>query len=163
MIACVTAQSRFVQLVISAQLIGQIQRLWSGPWGKTLADNRVNQVCLFLSATSITRDAHGLYRLLATWGGEGIYWRHAGIGNTLGDRLRSLGLPTIVVAQLDLTVPTKPLVFPGIANAFVGTALRLTDIGSDIFYFAPVSPAGIERLIQPGDRDYPQHSDIPQK
>lgn len=130
--------------------------------GRTLANNRVNQVCLFLSAISITRDVHGLHRLLATWGGEGIYWGHADIGNTLGNRLRSLGLPTIVVTQLDLTVPTKVLVFPGIANAFVGAALRLTNVDGDIFYFAPVPPSGIERLIQPGDPDYPQHPDLPQ-
>lgn len=129
---------------------------------KTLDTNRVNQVCFFLSATSITRDARGLYQLLATWGGEGIYWKHADTGNILGDKLRSLGLPTIIVAQLDLTVPAKLLVFPGIANAFVGAALGLTDVGGDIFYFAPVPPTGIERLVQPGDPGFPQHPDLPQ-
>lgn len=116
--------------------------------GKTLTRNRVDQVCLFLSATTIIRDADGLDRLLNTWGGEGIYWRYADSDSHLREKLRSLGHPTIVVAQLDLTVPPRLLVFPGLANAFVGAVLGLADVGGDILYSAPVSATYIERLIQ---------------
>lgn len=116
--------------------------------GKALSSDRLGQVCFFLSTTTIIRDATGLHLLLSTWGGEGLYRQHAHSDNPLRDKLRSLGHPTIVVAQLDFTVPTKLLVFPSLANAFVGKTLGLTDVGGDIFYSAPIPPTHIERLIQ---------------
>jgi hypothetical protein len=116
--------------------------------GKTLTSNRLDQICLFLSTTTIARDADGLHLLLNTWGGEGIYWQHAHSDNPLRDKLRSLGRPIIVVAQLDLTVLPRLRVFPGLANAFVGAALGLADVGGDILYSAPIPAAHIERLIR---------------
>ena len=36
-----------------------------------------DQVCLVPSTAVFRYDAHGIDRLLATWGGEAIYWEHA--------------------------------------------------------------------------------------
>lgn len=130
--------------------------------GKTLSDNRVSKVLLFLSAASFTHDAHGLNPLLTNWGGEGIYWQHIHRDNPLRTKLRSFGTPTIVVATLNLTTADKVLIFPGVIHALVGTALGLSSIGGSIHYYAPVPPAHIERLIQPGDPNYPQHPGLPQ-
>jgi hypothetical protein len=130
--------------------------------GRTLDDNRVDKVCLYLSATTPIRDAHGLRLLLTNWGGEGIYWQHVHNDNPLHTKLRSFGTPTIVVANLDLTAADRVLIFPGVVHALVGTALGLSDIGASIHYYAPIPPTHIERLIQPGDPDYPQHPILPQ-
>ena len=129
--------------------------------GRTLSGNRVNKVLLFLSAASFTHDARGLRPLLTNWGGEGIYWQHIHHDNPLRTKLRSFGTPTIVVATLDLTAADKVLVFPGVTHALVGTALGLSTIGGSVHYYAPIPPAHIERLIQPGDPDYP-HTALPQ-
>ena len=130
--------------------------------GRTTASGRRDKVCLFLSRRSITYQAHGLYTLMSTWGGEGIYWAHLDHDNALGAKLRTLGVPTIVVTQLDLATPSNIHVFPGLAHAFTGTALDLPDVGGSIHYFSPVPATNIETIIQPGDPDYPLHEDIPQ-
>jgi hypothetical protein len=131
--------------------------------GVVLTDNHVGQVCLFLSKTTLTEDAGGLNLLLSTWGGEAIYWPHIHTENPMNAKLRSIGIPSIVVALLDLSTSPTTTAFPGIANAFVGASLGLSRLAVDVFYRAPIPLAHIERIIHPGDVDYPQHQDLPQE
>jgi len=129
----------------------------------TLGKGRADKICFFLPLRQASERAYGFHTLLATWGGEGIYWAHAGEDTDLRGRLRALGSPAIVVAQLDLTVaPMELTVYPGLAHVFTGITLGLPDVGASISYFAPVPANFIEDLIQPGHVLYPSHEDIPQ-
>ncbi|OXM59300.1 hypothetical protein [Amycolatopsis vastitatis] len=128
-----------------------------------LVDNRVGQICFFPSKTTLTEDAGGLNLLLAAWGGEAIYMPHVHTDNPMNTKLRSMGIPSIVVAQLDLRSSPTTKVFPGLANAFVAAALGLTSLTVDVIHRAPVPPSHIERIFHPGDTDYPPHQDLPQE
>jgi hypothetical protein len=70
----------------------------------------------------------------------------------------TIGIPSVVVALLDLSTSPTMTAFPGIANAFVGVSLGLSRLAVDVFYRAPIPPAHIERIIHPGDGDYPPTS-----
>ncbi|WP_037305761.1 hypothetical protein [Amycolatopsis orientalis] len=130
--------------------------------GMALTSNRVGQICLFLSKTTLTEDAEGLNLLLAAWGGEAIYMPHVHTDNPINTKLRSIGIPSIVVALLDLRASPTTTAFPGVANVFIGASLGLSSLTVDVFYRAPIAPAHIERIIHPGDVEYPQHQGLPQ-
>lgn len=126
--------------------------------------SRTGRICLFLSRAPLLHRPHGFHRLLSTWGGESLYWSHADNDNALRTRLRSLGQPTIIVTDLDLSVAAdKHTIWPGSAPAFVGSALGLHDVGANINYFAPITPDHIAGFIRPGDPGYPTHSGLPQR
>jgi len=121
---------------------------------------RENQVCLILSKSMFLHNRHGCDPLLQTWGGEGIYMSYK--AERLLDRLKGLGKPTVVVALLDLGGRGSPhYVFPALHKVFVGAALRLSDVGADVFYKAPVPPEHIERILQPGEPNYESLGDLP--
>jgi hypothetical protein len=106
---------------------------------------REGQVCLVLSRRVFERDPEGCRPLLTTWGGEGLYMSSAAA--SLRERLKDLGVPTAVVALLSLgeRVPDHSI-YPSLHKVFVGSFLRLEDVGADVFYWAPVPPERIESL-----------------
>ena len=76
--------------------------------------------------------------------------------------ITTLGKPTVVIALLDLGGRGSPhMVFPALHKVFVGAALRLSDVGADVFYKALVPPEHIERILQPGEPDYESLGDLP--
>ena len=122
---------------------------------------RVGKVCLFLSHTAFDLHPGGLAPLMETWGGEGIYMRHVFSDNPTHTRLQTLGTPSVVVVHVDLSAADRARVCPGLAHSFVGAALGLSDIGSTIHFYGSIPAEDIQRIIQPGDRDYPAHPRLP--
>lgn len=124
---------------------------------------RENQVCLILSKSVFLHRRHGCEPLLKTWGGEGVY-RYLKAPSLLAN-LKGLSKPTVVVALLDLGGRSSPHgVFPSLHKVFVGTALRLSDVGADVFYKAPVlpeHPEHVERILQPGEPEFELLGDLP--
>ena len=127
----------------------------------TFGHHRVDAISMIIGETAFDNHAPQLHRLLATWGGEGIYIRHEGTRGSLYNTLRKLGRPTIVVAHIDLAAVGRPRVWPGIAKVFVGAALELFDPNAQMTCSAAIPPSGIERLIHPGDPDYDRYSELP--
>lgn len=125
---------------------------------KFQASIRKGRVCLILSRHTLDEEANGLWRLLAQWGGEGIYWTQ---GEEFERQLQDFGRPTIVVAGLDLSDPDSGhLIFPGLLHAFVGTVLNLEKRGAEVHYREPVPPEAILDVWQPGSIDYDQHESL---
>lgn len=118
------------------------------------------QVCLILSRQIFDGSPRGCAPLLSIWGGEAIYFpleeRHR-------QRLRSLGRPSIVVAALDFSVEPadRHKCYPSLANCMVGIRLGFNDLGSDVFYRAPVPQENIEAIWHPGDAAYDRHRQLP--
>jgi len=126
--------------------------------------NREHQVCFIASRATLDRDrGTGVERLLSTWGGEVIYFP---LGPKHGRRLKTLGVPSLVVAQLDIAAPPRaPLhhhFTPPLGRAFVGARLSL-QCGADVFYRAPVPQQNILAILQPGDAEYDRHRYLPQQ
>ena len=129
----------------------------TSPRWKQRVEYTQNQVCLVLSRV-ILDDAHGVDPLLSTWGGEAIYFP---LDKKHGERLRSMGRPSIVVANLDLSVPGDHDIRPQLGSCLVGLRLTLNRGGSDVHYKAPVPPENIEAIWHPGDPDYDRHGELP--
>jgi hypothetical protein len=127
----------------------------------TYGQRRVGTVCMIIGRSAFENHAHQLRRLLATWGGEGIYIGHENGQGPLYSRLRKLGRPTIVIAHVDLAAAGRPRVWPGIAKVFVGAALDLVDPNAQVTCSVAIPPAAIERLVLPGDREYDRYSELP--
>jgi hypothetical protein len=127
----------------------------------TYGRHRVGTVCMIIGKSAFENHAHQLRRLLATWGGEGIYIGHENGQGPLYSRLRKLGRPTIVIAHVDLAVAGRSRVWPGIAKVFVGAALELVDPNAQVTCSVAIPPAAIERLVQPGDPEYDRYSELP--
>ena len=74
---------------------------------------------------------------------------------SLQDRLKSLGLPSIVTALIDVGGKgSKHRFYPSLHKAFIGAALGLSDFSADVFYFDRIGPSQIENVLRPGDREY---------
>lgn len=118
------------------------------------------QVCFISSKQMFDRSPSNCEPLLSTWGGEAIYFplkaRH-------GERLRSLGRPSIVVATIDFSVAPadRHRCYPSLAKCMVGKRLRLEDSYGDVHYRAPVPAEHIEAIWQPGDREYDRYHKLP--
>ncbi len=122
--------------------------------------SRGDQVCLFLSTADLEDEASGVDDLLSTWGGEAIYWNV--IDAELGPRLKGLGIPTLVVAGLDLSVSeVNDSIFPGVAHVFVGRLLDLKKCDADVLLHRPVPPEHILDFWQPGSPEYDRFSELP--
>ncbi|MFJ2572285.1 hypothetical protein ACIOYT_18005 [Streptomyces halstedii] len=124
---------------------------------------REDQVCLTLSAAPQTHEVGGIHRLLTYWGGEAIYWRHCEGSPALATKLRSLGVPSVVTALLDLATPDqeRPSIFPSLIHVFVGTALGHDPADADVHYTSPIPPQRIESIVSPGDVSYDQFPGLP--
>jgi len=122
--------------------------------------HREDQVCLILSSRVFQYNLGGCEPLLTTWGGEGLYSSSGAA--LLPDRLKGLGLPTVVIALLDIGGRGSPhLFFPALHKVFVGAALGLADRGADIFYKSPVLSEHVERVLQAGDPAYARLGNLP--
>lgn len=131
----------------------EVKELFAGQTARE--SNRAGQVCLFLSEEPMGDKWSGLWNLLSMWGGEAIY----GDNISLRDRLRTLGVPTIVVAAVDLSPGWQThQVWPGLAVAFIGRFLELDAGGASIHYNAPIPPEHVLSIWQPGDSDYERYS-----
>ncbi|WP_405417529.1 hypothetical protein [Streptomyces microflavus] len=124
---------------------------------------REGQVCLTLSAAAQLHHIHGIHRLLTYWGGEAIYWQHCEGSPGLADKLRSLGVPSVVTVLLDLAAPgqQRPSIFPSLVHVFVGKALGHDPADADVFYKSPIPPQRIESIVSPGDAAYDRFPDLP--
>lgn len=125
--------------------------------------NTQNQVWLLLSRTVFDDDVSGLEPLLGTWGGEVIYFPMR-LEDEYRDHLSSMGKPSIVVADLDLS--SRPFdadhfISPSLGDCLVGGRLGLEEPGSEIQYMAPVPPSQIVSIWQPGDAEYDRHRRLP--
>ncbi|MEU6935635.1 hypothetical protein ABZ943_02790 [Streptomyces rubiginosohelvolus] len=131
--------------------------------GKRGPGRREDQVCLTLSAAPQTHEVGGIYRLLTYWGGEAIYWQHCEGSPALAAKLRSLGVPSVVTALLDLAAPGQewPSIFPSLVHVFVGKALGHDPADADVFYKSPIPPQRIESIVSPGDVAYDRFPGLP--
>ena len=114
--------------------------------------HRNSQVCFLLSKGMFRYHRDGCAPLLGTWGGEAIY-RASGTQH-LQERLRSIGVPTVVQAAVDLFSGGDHLFFAALHKTFLGVRLGLKDAGSDVFYRSAVPAANIERIVQVGHCAY---------
>ncbi|MEV6857449.1 hypothetical protein AB0M89_27025 [Streptomyces microflavus] len=117
---------------------------------------REGQVCLTLSAAAQLHHVHGIHRLLTYWGGEAIYRQHGEGSPALATKLRSLGVPSVVTALLDLAAAgqQRPSIFPSLVHVFVGKALGHDPANADVFYESPIPLQRIESIVSPGDLAY---------
>jgi hypothetical protein len=121
---------------------------------------RENQVGLILSKLAFQEDPMGCKPLLSTWGGEGMYMSSKAA--QIRERLKELGIPTVVVALLDLGGRDCPhKVFPALHKVFVGAVLGLKCAWADVFYRAAVPPNHIESILQAGDPSYDRLGMLP--
>jgi hypothetical protein len=106
-------------------------------------EHREGQVCLVLSELRYERDPGACLPLLKSWGGEGLYCSSRSV--PFRARLESLGSPTRVTAQIDFA-DRKHAVYPSLHKVFVGSLLRLHDVGADVFYRASIPPEHVQRI-----------------
>ncbi len=123
--------------------------------------SRENQVCFLLSRRTLDQNVSGIWHLLTTWGGEGIY-----LGRFSTDveahLLRKLGSPAIVVAAIPLAEDSQNHhVSPGVLKAFVGRQLELSDYGASVLYRAAVPSRQIVDVWLPGHPQYDRHTALP--
>jgi hypothetical protein len=124
------------------------------------ANGREGHVSLFVGKRPLDRDVAGLWGLLTTWGGEGIYMSHA--GHSLRDTLRLLGAPTIVIAAVELGPDaTVHGIYPELWKLFGTRLLGRESLFSDLFLKSFVPPAGIIDFWQPGHPSYDVHTRLP--
>ena len=122
--------------------------------------NREGQVCFFTSRLVFDDEVASISRLMATWGGEVIYFG-LGISHELEARLRQIGTPSIVVGAIDVSEKWRvSLASPGILHAFVGKKLGLDPHDCDIFYRDLVPGAQIIDVWQPGHPEFDRHTDL---
>jgi hypothetical protein len=121
---------------------------------------RAGHVSLFLSRTPLDRRVSGVWSLLTTWGGEGIYMAHG--GHALREKLGELGTPTIVVVDVDLGPdPEIHGIYPELWKLYVGRLLGREPQGADLFYKSPVPPECIAEFWQPGDAAWDAYRQLP--
>lgn len=125
------------------------------------------QVCLLFSRTIFEHDWHGVEPLLSTWGGEAIYFgvdAEYGEHSEHGKRIRTMGKPSIVVTDIDLSARpfgTKHYILPSLGSCLVGIHLGLKDACAEILYKAPVPAANVVDIWHPGSADYDRHTRLP--
>jgi len=119
---------------------------------------RAGQVCMFVGE-QLFDDTAGLGSLLGIWGGEGVYM--ASGTQSLVPRLRQLGRPTIVVANIQVAEWESSPIHPDLWKVFVGHHLRLSGIGADLFLRYAVPPEWIADIWQPGHPGYDRWSLLP--
>ncbi len=128
--------------------------------GGEYVSNREGQVCFFMSRHVFDDEVASIWRPMATWGGEVIYFG-SDISPELESRLRQLGSPSIIVAAIDVSEQGRVfLASPGILHSFVGKSLGLVPYDCDIFYRAAVPGTQILNIWQPGDKDFDRHPDL---
>ena len=82
------------------------------------------------------------------WGGEGI---NMGVGPKLEARLRQIGQPALIVADIDLGAPHWAYC---LGQVFVGIELALDDAVGELQHFVAVPPADVVAVLKPGSPWY---------
>lgn len=121
---------------------------------------RVGEISLFFPERQLADQAPGFVKLLTWWGGEAI--SKSSRAQSLPERLKRLGKPSVVVANIDLSAGqgTHP-VFTQLSNVFVGRLLNLTDARANVHYRTAIPPHDITAIWQPGDAEYDRFEDLP--
>lgn len=105
---------------------------------------RAGMVWATSSRASISEQNSGARALLQNWGGEATYWRHERSG-----RLRGFGDPMVVSFTIDAVEDRAHRWSPGLANALLGTHLRLPDSTSDVRILHPIVSGDIVDIAAP--------------
>lgn len=142
-------------------LVNRDQLLSGNVFAEGRPGGRVGHVSLFLSRTPLDRMVHGVWPLLTTWGGEGIYMARGGA--SLRDALlEGIGTPTIVVVEVDLGPdPSIHGIYPDLWKLFVTRMLGREPLSADLLCKAPVPPDGVIDFWQPGHPSYDIHERLP--
>ena len=119
---------------------------------------REDSVSLFLRRSSMDRRFSGVWPLVRTWGGEGIYMSRT--GSDLRPVLERLGSPSIVVVGIDLsTASLEHRVYPGVLHCFVRRELDWPG-GSDVRYRGSIPAAQVLDIWQPGNPEFDRHAEL---
>ncbi|MCW2750150.1 MAG: hypothetical protein JWR83_1260 [Aeromicrobium sp.] len=122
------------------------------------ADVRRDTVCAFLSRRILAEDVAGVWPLITTWGGEGIYMSSAGA--RLRPVLKTIGTPAVVMLGLDLSAPGRHLVFPGVLHCFIGKSLGLRNRGADVHFRGSVPSEQIIDIWTPGHPMFDRYPEL---
>jgi hypothetical protein len=120
---------------------------------------RAGQVCLIAGRTLFDDNPGACRRLLSTWGGEALYMSER--WPLLDKRIRTLGTPCIVVADIDIFGHSDTRAYPDIFKLFVGLRLQLEDCMANIFYKDDVPAGHIVDIWHPGHQEYDHHANLP--
>ena len=119
------------------------------------ARSRAGQVCLVLGRCVFESRPWSVNNLLGIWGGEAINFTSA--GGSVEPELRTIGVPTIIVAGVDLQPGWRTHhVVPNLLTCFMKKWLGEEDYGGDVFYRESVSPERIFAIWQPASEEYDQ-------
>jgi hypothetical protein len=118
--------------------------------------SRSGSLFLFTSRTELEDPGpNGLYHMLEEWGGEAV--RMSAESRDLPPHLVSLGTPSIVVAAVNLTAPTRITNY--LHYAFVRTLLG-EERGITITCNTDVPAADIIDIWQPGHPEYDAYTEL---
>ncbi|MDQ3678293.1 MAG: hypothetical protein M3401_16095 [Actinomycetota bacterium] len=116
--------------------------------------SRTQKICFIVGRAAFDDDPGGCDPLLRYWGGEAIRG-----GPDDVPEFATIGVPSIVVATLNLTRPHNACSWPALSKLFVGKLLGLSE-HADVHYRQPVPGSDIVAIWQPGDVDYDRHADL---
>lgn len=116
-------------------------------------ENRAGRVWLFTDPSCLT-DAHRIGNLVDVWGGEGINMMLSS-GSPLFKRLERVGIPTVIIAAIDLDRHCE-YASPGLLTAAV-RHFRGERGGTEIMSRSTVEPEYIESIEHPGGHFWRQH------
>lgn len=118
---------------------------------------RAGKVCFVLGRSELGSSAAGCDDQLLIWGGEGIFRSDV----ALADRVRGLGRPAMVVAQLDVSSRETAPSFPPLNRLFVGAVLRTQGTYGEVHLARGVPAPDILGVYQPGDPEYDRYAGLP--
>ena len=121
-------------------------------------DDGEGQIRFVVGSSSFQASPTGCDDLMSIWGGEALY-----MGAVEAELLtRGLGRPTLVVAQIDLSVShTVSPSFPALNRLFAVVVLGTEKLTADVFYRADVPPGDVIAIVQPGNPEYDRHQGLP--
>ncbi|GAA2181964.1 hypothetical protein GCM10009847_25670 [Leucobacter tardus] len=127
---------------------------------------REGQVCFVLSLDKFEHSPGDVGPLLSSWGGESIY-HVAALDPPRRALMRSLGLPSIVAADVPLSTPL-PYTSPSLSSVIAWHARPRETLGNetprssaDVFLTADVPAANIATIWQAGSPEYDRFEGLP--
>ena len=145
--SCISAEERDLLHLSHVFATGEEQR-------------RAGTISLFIPERLLAEEPLGFEGLLNWWGGEAI--SRSSSAQSLPARLKRLGKPSVVVANIDLSAGQRThLVFTQLSKVFVGCLLNLTGAWADVHYRTAIPPHDITAVWQPGDAEYDRFEDLP--
>jgi hypothetical protein len=125
------------------------------------SDNRKNQICLFLSAESLS-DARGraMGEFMRYWGGEALSMSNKAL--ELRPLLETLGRPAVVVVDLEVSAASGATrIYPGLLRAFVNRLVGEKEADAHIYYRREITPDRIIDIWTPGHPAYDRFPELP--